>query len=498
MEPELYENKKNTLSINLAESAVFLNADVHRARRDRGVEQKPTMLRGLLILYLAKPTKITSIEVDLSATSSVSWLEGEYDSSNILPFFASLSLSLGIGSRRIEVNENHQVFHASAFYFEASKSNNSRRTASIGPGIYYNRSHDPYYNDDLNDWHDSLRAAPIHITASPATSGGPSRSNNIIESTQRNADLFPRISHSTPPSRPLLDQSRNRRGSVDSTQIQPMFLDELDEGTTDLDMQHLAPIPPYSPFAQPVSSESSRFPTMHGGNDVGASTHSLTSPAPSSEDFRHSLHRSLRSSYRSQSKNELLSKNKNRLTSLYLGRTTSSRSQSVIPEDDILELEFNTNPSADPSTPRLMSTTPSSPPPTSTYGYHPLDNQSSPSPLQQPPRGRKLFSLSAVSNVIIDAVRSSSPRTNQLGHSREREYERYRERSVDTTSRGRRGRTMERVSEIVNSDSVGDRLQKDSSQAKGRGVIAMLMGDRDKEVGKEGAEGWKEFKKGLQ
>ena len=495
MEPELYENKKNTLSINLAESAVFLNADVHpRARRDRGVEQKPTMLRGLLILHLAKPTKITSIEVDLGATSSVSWLEGEYDSSKYPSFF--LIVSLGIGSRRIEVNENHQVFHASASYFQASKSNNSRRTASIGPGIYYNRSHDPYYDDDLNDWHDSLRPAPIHITASPASPGGPSRSNNIIESTQRNADIFPRISHSTPPSRPFLDQSRNR--SVDSTQFQPMFLDELDEGTTDLDMQHLAPIPPYSPFPQPVSSDSSRFPTMHGGNDVGASNHSLTSPAPSSEDFRHSLHPSLRRTYRSQSKNELLSKNKSRLISFYLGRTASSRSQSVIPEDDILELEFNTNPSADPSTPRLMPTTPSSPPSTSTYGYHPLDNQSSPSPLQQPPRGRKRFSLSAVSNVIIDAVRSSSPRTNQLGHSREREYERYRERSVDTTSTGRRGRTMERVSEIVNLDSVGDRLQKDSTQAKGRGVIAMLMGDRDKEVGKEVAEGWKEFKKGLQ
>lgn len=66
--------KNNTLSIRLTESAVYLSTD--QAPEDRSVEQRSTLLRGLLILHLAKPTKITSIEAELTATSSLSWPEG--------------------------------------------------------------------------------------------------------------------------------------------------------------------------------------------------------------------------------------------------------------------------------------------------------------------------------------------------------------------------------------------------------------------------------------
>lgn len=97
---------------------------------------------------------------------------------------------------------------------------------------------------------------------------------------------------------------------------------------------------------------------------------------------------------------------------------------------------------------------------------------------------------------MIDAVRSSSPRSgkSRFGQSREREQNRNRERSVDTTIRVRRGRTMERgggESENLNKD-----VEKDSRQLKekGRGIIAMMLGEKEK----EDAEGWKEFKKGLQ
>lgn len=83
MELALYENNnptKNTLSIRLAESAVFLSTDTHPRVTDRNAEQKSTLLRGLLVLHLVKPTKITSIDVELTATTSTAWPEGEGES----------------------------------------------------------------------------------------------------------------------------------------------------------------------------------------------------------------------------------------------------------------------------------------------------------------------------------------------------------------------------------------------------------------------------------
>jgi len=99
--------------------------------------------------------------------------------------------------------------------------------------------------------------------------------------------------------------------------------------------------------------------------------------------------------------------------------------------------------------------------------------------------------------VIIDAVRSTSPRTSQFGQPRESEHERDRERSTDTTARGRRGRTMERHSESVNLNVARDDLEEDSRhmKEKGRGLISMMLGGRDR--GGAAAEGWKEFKKGV-
>ena len=94
-------------------------------------------------------------------------------------------------------------------------------------------------------------------------------------------------------------------------------------------------------------------------------------------------------------------------------------------------------------------------------------------------------------------MRASSPRTGRFAQSRERGHERDRERSVDTPIRDRRGRTMERASNgednvILNADS----HEKDSTHVKekGRGILAMMLGEKEK----SDAEDWKEFKKGLQ
>lgn len=70
------ETNKNSLTIRLTESAVFLRSDgTGRQPRD---DSRPSMLRGLLTLDLAKPTRITSIELELVASSVVSWPEGAY------------------------------------------------------------------------------------------------------------------------------------------------------------------------------------------------------------------------------------------------------------------------------------------------------------------------------------------------------------------------------------------------------------------------------------
>lgn len=99
--------------------------------------------------------------------------------------------------------------------------------------------------------------------------------------------------------------------------------------------------------------------------------------------------------------------------------------------------------------------------------------------------------------MIIDAVRSASPRRGTNGQSLERDHNRNRERSVDsTTTRVRRGRTMERGGEdSVNSNGPGV-IEKDPRHVKekGRGIIAMMLGEKER----TDSEGWKEFKKGLQ
>lgn len=67
---------KNSLDIRLAESVVFLRAGDATGRFRHPVSEPPAMLRGLLVLNLVKPTKITSIEVELVCKTNTSWPEG--------------------------------------------------------------------------------------------------------------------------------------------------------------------------------------------------------------------------------------------------------------------------------------------------------------------------------------------------------------------------------------------------------------------------------------
>lgn len=122
--PYFEERTTNTLSLRLTESAVFLRT---RPGRRSNESSPPSILRGLLVLDLAKPTSISSIELELVATTSTAWPEG-------------------FGARRIEVTEEHTVFHVSVIYFRAGQAP-ARRPTSVGPGISL---HDGY-----EDWDES-------------------------------------------------------------------------------------------------------------------------------------------------------------------------------------------------------------------------------------------------------------------------------------------------------------------------------------------------------
>jgi arrestin-related trafficking adapter 3/6 len=118
---------------------------------------------------------------------------------------------LGIGARRIEITEEHKVFHASTVYFRAGNTQ-SRRHASIGPGA-------AYYHDKA--WADQHTSSPL----------------------QRNLEETTTLGHDVPSSR----NHAERRLSVDNSFFQrsPLFHEEFP----------VASIPPYSPSATQPSPQ---------------------------------------------------------------------------------------------------------------------------------------------------------------------------------------------------------------------------------------------------
>ncbi|OJT05477.1 hypothetical protein TRAPUB_3706 [Trametes pubescens] len=110
---------KNSLDIRLAESVVFLRAgDATGRQRNLQADAPPGMVRGLLVLNLAKPTRITSIEIELVGKTVTAWPEG-------------------VGARRIEITEEHEIYSQSYVFFRAGQTPGagSRRNLSVGPGL---------------------------------------------------------------------------------------------------------------------------------------------------------------------------------------------------------------------------------------------------------------------------------------------------------------------------------------------------------------------------
>ncbi|KII95641.1 hypothetical protein PLICRDRAFT_129539 [Plicaturopsis crispa FD-325 SS-3] len=169
---------KNSLTIRLTESVVFLRSADFSGRRSNAADSQPSMLRGLLVLNIAKPTRISSIELELQGNSTTSWPDG-------------------IGARRIEVTEEHKIFSASTVFFRAGPTQSSRRTASVGPGL------SGYCDDDGPDSADDEPA--VHTPTTPtehprgrstvprAPAGAPTGMNRRVSA---DAHTFQRDAHS--------------------------------------------------------------------------------------------------------------------------------------------------------------------------------------------------------------------------------------------------------------------------------------------------------------
>lgn len=71
------EKEKSKLTIRLAEPVVYLkDVDFSGRHQTHNELSPPSMVRGILVLHLSKPTKICSIDIELTAKSSVHHPEG--------------------------------------------------------------------------------------------------------------------------------------------------------------------------------------------------------------------------------------------------------------------------------------------------------------------------------------------------------------------------------------------------------------------------------------
>ncbi|KAG9312095.1 hypothetical protein JVU11DRAFT_7379 [Chiua virens] len=114
---------ETSLAIELTEPVVPLRNSNTSERASRYHDEEmspPTIVRGLLTLKLAKPTKISSIELELQAKATTRYTQGA-------------------GPSRLDVTEQYNVHSASTAVFEAASlaPQAQTRSASARPGVQF-------------------------------------------------------------------------------------------------------------------------------------------------------------------------------------------------------------------------------------------------------------------------------------------------------------------------------------------------------------------------
>jgi hypothetical protein len=137
-----FEPHRHSLAISLIDPIVFLRgADFSRGRHENA---PPSILRGLLTLSLTKPTRISSIEVELIGQSLTTWSEGLSASNHARLKRATDIIIEGSSVRPVEMREENKLFSATQTFFQAPRSTMSRRASSVEPGLFYSPGEDGF------------------------------------------------------------------------------------------------------------------------------------------------------------------------------------------------------------------------------------------------------------------------------------------------------------------------------------------------------------------
>ncbi|KDQ50864.1 hypothetical protein JAAARDRAFT_41651 [Jaapia argillacea MUCL 33604] len=471
------KSQKNTLSIRLTESVVFLRAAdaIGRRRSSQNNDSPPALLRGLLTLNLVKPTRVTSIEVELQGRSTTAWPEG-------------------IGARRIEITEEHKIYNASTVFFRAgnmSSSGAGRRTLSVDPGLSM------YHEDDYRSGGGSVEGDQ---SETPRNSF--SRERSVGPSGERNLGLERRAGASVdlPPLR------IGRRLSMDQAYFQRDYVSHREEA--------YIPTPPYTPTALSpapstshvpidVQSPSPRLPSAsHILQESRAALRSelverITPPSTLS-GHSHGHHHTHLQPPSAGSSSSSLSSNPNRSHSL-------SRRHSIEEEPEPTE----TSPSPHRSPEHEHDHEDQDDSEFDGFGFAPRERSTTRSPHRTNPppdddnRGRKStkrFSFAAAVSHVIDAVRvrSSSPRM-RVAQSQDRSSYVSSEPSIperDGSGSGSRDRDGEgRGRSRVRSTEKGKGKEGEKKERSAFGRVGEVLGWE--EEGAEWGDGWKEFRKGT-
>ncbi|KAI6046634.1 hypothetical protein EDC04DRAFT_2629047 [Pisolithus marmoratus] len=164
------EAGKSALSIRLTEPFVFLRTNDPSGHHPPDSADSPGLVRGLVTLNLAKPTRISSIEVELQAVVTTAVTEG-------------------IGPRRLDVTDDRTIYSTKTTCFRADDHSFARRTTSVGPGLFLSNAND--YDQELHH-----PGPPTYIPSA----GTSTRQTQPIRSVRHGScDVVTRNREPTPP-----------------------------------------------------------------------------------------------------------------------------------------------------------------------------------------------------------------------------------------------------------------------------------------------------------
>ncbi|TFY60898.1 hypothetical protein EVJ58_g4850 [Rhodofomes roseus] len=444
------QSQKNVLDIRLAESVVFLRAgDATGRPRNMQSDAPPGMLRGLLTLTLVKPTKISSIEIELVGKTSTAWPEG-------------------VGARRIEVTEEHEIYAQSYILFRAGSETpykNNRRTLSIGPGIALDHDDDDRSDLSSEDVHGNARRTP--------------------SDERRGRDPGP------PPAFTTSALASRRNMSVDQTHFQRGYVAHRDNG---LSLATTAS-PPYTPTAESAPPHVWSPTTLSPAASISHRMHTvdeqpIQEAVSSAEEFGQGR----------SSEPDTERSSASRIRAPPVPPSASGRVL-CIQSAPRQQLAVRLRPSIlRRRAPRVhhREQPQSAPDPAFGHGHAALAIAFG-RPPPAPPRGlvgragarrgrgrkHKRFSFANVSNALLDVV---------MDRVRSRSRSSFADVHAAGDATPPRGRTRERTidEDVFQDDDEGTRVRERSTLGRVSEVLGL-----DGEDGKEWGDGWKEFKKGT-